>query len=104
MRIKLCMWKFYLIIIYIGINMSFEPKRQKTGGRVAGVPNKHTKAVKDAVLQVFNELQEDENHNLVAFAKKFPKDFYNIAAKLIPTEIKGTVDTKVITVIPPNKK
>lgn len=58
-------------------------------------PGKLTKTVKETVLSVFNELQEDQKHNLKAFAEKHPRDFYSIAAKLIPTEITGTVKTVI---------
>lgn len=63
--------------------------KQGAAGRKPGVKNKLTSTVKETVLFVFNSLQNDEKHNLEAFAKKFPRDFYNIAAKLIPTEIKA---------------
>lgn len=52
---------------------------------------KLTKTVKETVLSVFTELQGDEKHNLKAFAEKYPRDFYQIAAKLIPTDIKADV-------------
>lgn len=58
-------------------------------GRKAGIPNKLTTTVRETVLKVFNDLQTDPSHNLEAFAKNHPKDFYLIASKLIPTEIVG---------------
>lgn len=58
-------------------------------GRPKGTPNYITKTVKETVLKVFNDLQTDPKHNLTAFAKKYPRDFYNISARLIPTEISG---------------
>lgn len=64
------------------------------GGRPKGTPNKLTKTVRETVLSAFNALQEDAAHNITAFAKKYPRDFYNIAAKLIPTEITGKIETK----------
>lgn len=65
-------------------------------GRQKGAKNRLTANVKETVLAVFNQLQGDEKHNLRAFAEKHPRDFYAIAAKLIPTEIKGDVKvTKV---------
>lgn len=60
-------------------------------GKPPGATNKLTKTVKETVLSVFNELQDDPKTDLKAFAKKYPRDFYNIAAKLIPTELTGTV-------------
>ncbi len=65
------------------------------GGRKKGVPNKLTQSVKETVLAAFQDLQDDKTHNLVAFAKKHPRDFYQIAAKLIPTEVKGNVKSKI---------
>lgn len=64
---------------------------QKTGGRVAGTPNKITANVREVVLNTFNTLQEDPENNLTAFAIKQPVEFYRIAAKLIPTDIKADV-------------
>lgn len=60
-------------------------------------PGKLTKTVKETVLAVFNTLQTDPKNNLTAFATKYPRDFYAIAAKLIPTEITGNLK-KVIRV------
>jgi len=61
------------------------------GGRPAGIPNKLTTTVKETVLEVFNQLQEDPNNSLMAFAQKEPVEFYRIAAKLIPTEVNAKV-------------
>lgn len=73
--------------------MPFEKGKSKTGGRQKGVQNQITKTVKETVLDVFNKIQEDPKVNLEQFAKKYPRDFYMIAAKLIPTEITGTLKT-----------
>lgn len=62
---------------------------QGNSGRPKGAQNKFTKTVKETVLAVFNDIQSDPKQSLKAFAKKYPRDFYQIAAKLIPTEIKG---------------
>jgi len=62
-------------------------------------PNKLTRSVKDTVLAVFNELQTEPKVNLKDWAKQRPTDFYNIAAKLIPTEVKANIDAKVTQVI-----
>lgn len=56
---------------------------------------KQMRTVKETVLNVFNELQSDAEHNLTAFAKANPRDFYNIAAKLIPTEITGSLNGEI---------
>lgn len=68
------------------------------GGRPLGVKNKLTKTVKETVLDVFNQLQDDPKKNLLEFGKKYPIHFYQMAAKLIPTEITGT-STQVIRVL-----
>lgn len=67
-----------------------DPKPESSG-RKPGSPNKLTRTVREVFLEVFNELQNDPNANLVAFAKKYPRDFYPLASKLIPTEITGAV-------------
>lgn len=71
------------------------PFNKGQGGRPAGAQNKLTRTVKETVLNVFNDLQDDSKNNLTAFAKKYPRDFYAIAAKLIPTEITGSVKSVV---------
>lgn len=64
-------------------------------GRPKGSANHLTKTVKETVLKVFNELQTDPETSLTAFAEKYPRDFYAIAAKLIPTEISGKIDNEI---------
>lgn len=62
-------------------------KGQKTGGRVKGVPNKVTGAVKDMVLQAlmnkggvkYLERQADEN----------PTAFMGLVGKVMPTQVTG---------------
>jgi hypothetical protein len=82
-------------------------KRGQSGnpkGKPKGAVNQLTRTVKEVVLDTFNILQSDPKTNLIAFAHKHPRDFYAIAAKLIPTEVKSNLDVKIINVIPPNKK
>lgn len=69
------------------------------GGRPRGAPNKLTKTVKETVLAAFNDLQNDPKHNILEFAKKNPKDFYQIAAKLIPTEINARVNKIQVEIV-----
>lgn len=61
--------------------------RADGSGRKKGTPNKLTKTVREVVLDTFNKLQEDDRNNLTSFAERHPREFYAIAAKLIPTEI-----------------
>lgn len=69
------------------------------GGRPKGVVNKTTKTVKETVLAAFNDLQGDPKNNILAFAKKNPKEFYQIAAKLIPTEINAKVNKMQLEIV-----
>ena len=61
---------------------------RKTGGRVAGTPNKVTTIFKDAVRTVYEDI--GGNKAFAAFAKENPGEFYRIASRLIPTEIAAT--------------
>lgn len=63
-------------------------------GKPKGVQNKITKTVKETVLAVFNEIQSDPKVKLSQFAKDYPRDFYTIAAKLIPTEVSADVTVR----------
>lgn len=61
------------------------------GGRKPGATNLITRTVKQTVLEVFTDLQEDPKYSLRTFAETYPRDFYLIASKLIPTELTGSV-------------
>lgn len=83
--------------------MSKEATQYKKGegGRPKGIKNKITRTVKETVLDVFNHLQHDEEAklkraNLKEWAKDHPRDFYQIAAKLIPTEVQGSFEVNGI--------
>lgn len=69
----------------------FETGKEKTGGREVGTKNKVTKTVKGTFLETFIALQEEEPYSLKEFAKNNLKDFYQMATKLIPTEIQANV-------------
>lgn len=66
-------------------------------GKPFGAVAHLTRTVKETVLAVFNQLQDDPQVKLEVWAKSEPTEFYKIAAKLIPTEITGSVK-QVITV------
>lgn len=66
-----------------------------SGGRPKGVKNKITRTVKETVLAVFNEIQDNPKLNLSAFAEKYPRDFYALASKLIPTEVHAAVEATI---------
>lgn len=72
-----------------------KPVRVKQKGDVHTI-TKQMRTVKECVLATFLELQDDNTQDLKAFAKEYPKDFYNIAAKLIPTEVQGTMIVKKV--------
>lgn len=74
-------------------------KGKKTGGRVPGSVNKTTSIVKQVLLSVFNELQESPKTCLRTWAEKEPTEFYKMAAKLIPTEIKGDIKVTKVELI-----
>ena len=70
-----------------------KPFEKGNPGKPKGATDTYPRTVKETVLKVFNELQGNPKHNLTSFAEKYPRDFYTIAAKLIPTEIAGKVET-----------
>ena len=74
------------------------PFKPGNAGKPPGTLNKLTRTVKETVLAVFNELQDDPKHSLKTFAQKYPRDFYNIAAKLIPTDLKATIETENVKI------
>lgn len=77
-----------------------KPFKKGNKGKPKGAKNKITKTVKQAVLEVFNELQNDPKASLLEWGKKNPRDFYQIAAKLIPTEVEANVKgTGIIKVV-----
>ena len=68
------------------------------GGRQTGATNLFTRTVKETFQKVFNDLQEDPETNLESFATKYPKEFHQIVAKLIPTDVKATIETENVKV------
>lgn len=79
-----------------------KPFEKGNSGRPKGAENKLTRTVKESVLAVFHEIQSDPKVNLKAFAKKYPRDFYQIAAKLIPTEINAKVSKMTLEIVRKN--
>lgn len=73
-------------------------------GKPKGATNLLTRTVKETVLAAFNELQKDPKANLIAWGKTKPGEFYQIAAKLIPTEISAKFEGKVINVVHPSER
>jgi hypothetical protein len=75
--------------------MPFEKGKEKTGGRVAGVPNKATRTVKEVFAQVFDELQDDPDAKLSVWAKANKTEFYKLSSKLLPIQIAGDADNPI---------
>lgn len=57
-------------------------------GRKPGVKNHNTKAIKKTYAEAFTSLQQDPKHSLSTWAKKHPTDFYKLAVRFIPDEIR----------------
>lgn len=62
-------------------------KRVKTGGRVAGTPNKITASVKEAILGAFDRVGGVEY--LVTQATENPVAFMTLLGKVLPTQVSG---------------
>ena len=75
--------------------MAFEKGQ---GGRQPGATNLLTRTVKETFQTVFNDLQNDPETCLSTFATKYPKEFHQIVAKLIPTDVKATIETENVKV------
>lgn len=71
-----------------------EPRPEKAG-RKEGSVNILTKSVKEAFEIAFNKLQDKDGVKLEDWGEKNPTEFYKLASKLIPTDIKAKVDTTV---------
>lgn len=76
--------------------MAFEEGHKKIGGRVKGDLNLITRTVRETFLEVFNTIQSEPVVNLKAFAIKYPREFYLLASKLIPTEIVAKVEASIV--------
>ena len=76
--------------------MAFLPGRPKTGGRRAGVPNRLTTAFREAVQLVYEGIGGHEA--FAKWAKENPTEFYRIAARLIPTEMRDKGDDNRVVV------
>ncbi len=78
--------------IFRNIQMKFEKGQSgNTTGKPPGTINKINRIFKELVLETVNALNENPETSLLEFAKKYPRDFWAIAARLIPTEVKGSI-------------
>jgi hypothetical protein len=64
---------------------------KKFGGRVKGTPNKISTTVKSNVVAVFEALNGDDLSHMKTWAAENPTQFYNIYAKMLPTEVEATI-------------
>jgi len=61
-------------------------------GRPVGTSNMLTRTVRQTIIDVFNEAQDNPKMASVSlrrFIMKYPRDFYILAARVIPTEIRA---------------
>ena len=65
--------------------------KREGAGRPKGSLNVHTKKIKDAVLNAFEEVGGEKY--LVRLAQEDPRTFCALLAKLIPAEVKASVNT-----------
>lgn len=79
-------------------------KRQKTGGRTKGTPNKVTAMVKDAIITAAEKHGFDGKgkDNMVGYMMKLaaeqPTAFATLLGKVIPTQVEGTGEGGAINV------
>ena len=64
----------------------------KTGGRVAGTPNKISGAVRDNVINVFNKIGGEEE--MARWAKDNQTEFYRMYSKLLPRQVNSEISTE----------
>lgn len=64
--------------------MAGKPGRAKTGGRVAGTPNKTTASVKAALHEAFE--RKGGVPALLEWAQNNETEFYKLWGRLVPTE------------------
>lgn len=79
--------------------MPFTPGKPKTGGRQPGTPNRLTGAFKEAVQIVYNGL--GGHAAFLDWARENPTEYYKIASRLIPGELRQDEDRTVKVVILP---
>lgn len=65
--------------------------KREGSGRKAGTPNKISATVKQNVINVFDKLGGEDH--MINWAMDNPNQFYNLYAKLMPTQSEiGTID------------
>lgn len=79
--------------------MQFKKGRRKTGGRQSGTPNKVTVVFREAVETVYSGLGGHDA--FLKWARKNQTEYYKIAARLIPSELRIDDDRLVNVFIAP---
>ena len=69
----------------------------KIAGRRRGTPNKLTASFREAVLTTFENIGGTDG--LTTWASENPMEFYKIAARLIPTEIKCSEGRQIRVIV-----
>jgi len=77
--------------------MPFEIGRGKTGGRQVGTPNRFTGAFREAVQIVYDGLGGHDA--FLEWARENPTEYYRIAARLIPGEMRTEDNEQKVVVI-----
>ncbi|RVC78391.1 hypothetical protein EN745_19045 [Mesorhizobium sp. M4A.F.Ca.ET.022.05.2.1] len=65
-------------------------KGRKTGGRIAGTPNKVTASIKEAVTEAFRKAGGVDY--LVKLAAEDPRTFCGLVGKVIPLQVDAKLD------------
>lgn len=69
-------------------------KGRKTGGRVKGVPNKNTTALKEAILAALDHVGGQSY--LERVAEEDPKTFCTLLGKILPMQVTGDSSNPVV--------
>ena len=77
--------------------MPFVPGRPKSGGREFGTPNRLTAVFREAVLWVYDGL--GGHAAFLQWARENPTEYYKIAIRLIPVEMRDDSGSKTVEVI-----
>ena len=77
--------------------MPFQLGKQKTGGRQRGTPHQLTGAFREAVLHVYKGL--GGHAAFLAWARENTTEYYRIAARLIPVELRSEEDRTINVII-----
>jgi len=76
--------------------MPFKPGESgNPAGRAVGSTNILTRSIRDTFIDVFQEAQTNPKMQKVSLRKfilKYPRDFYMLAARVIPTEIRAELN------------